>query len=142
MTTRVVDPEVLPSSSAPPSMGEVALRIQRLERLTKLLDEAIEVPFLQQRVGLDAIIGLAPIIGDLITALTASYIVYEAKQLGASRWLIARMSWNVAADVLGGIVPIAGDLFDMYYKANRKNLDLLKAALRKRGYDLAEDDRR
>jgi hypothetical protein len=112
--------------SRPRSRAE---RIARIEWLSSLLDTAIVVPGTPIRFGLDALIGLVPGIGDAITALLALYIVREARALGAPRILIARMLANVALDGVVGAVPVAGDLFDVAFRANRRNVALLRQHL-------------
>src|SRR6185503_4238196 len=112
--------------SPPQSRAE---RIARIEWLSSLLDTAILVPGTNIRFGLDALIGLVPGIGDVITTLLSLYIVREARALGAPRLLIARMLANVALDGVVGAVPVAGDLFDVAFRANRRNVALLRAHL-------------
>jgi hypothetical protein len=102
---------------------------ERLIVLTRLLDSAVEVPGLRTRVGLDALLGLLPGVGDLISGALGVYLVAEARQLGASRWLQARMIGNLLIDTAVGAVPVAGDLFDVYFKAHVRNLKLLQKEL-------------
>ncbi|GJD62404.1 DUF4112 domain-containing protein [Methylobacterium frigidaeris] len=104
----------------------------RLELLAHILDTAILLPG-NRRIGLDAIVGLIPVIGDAITTAISSYIVWEARRLGAPRWLIARMAANVAIDGVVGAVPLVGDLFDAAFKANRRNVQLLRRHLERSG---------
>ena len=87
------------------------------------------VPGTNIRFGLDALIGLVPGIGDAVTTLLSLYIVREARALGAPRLLIARMLANVALDGVVGAVPVAGDLFDVAFRANRRNVALLRQHL-------------
>jgi len=101
----------------------------RLIALTRLLDTAFYVPFLRTRAGLDAVLGLIPGVGDLITAALGLYLVYEARELGASRWLRARMIGNLLVDFAAGAVPLVGDVFDVYFKAHVRNLKLLQKEL-------------
>ncbi len=104
-------------------------RLQSLRRLAlfeSLLDRAFQVPFLG-RVGLDSIVGLIPVLGDTVAALMGTVIVVEARRLGAPRWLQLRMVANLALDTGLGAVPLAGDLFDVFFKANTANMTLLKA---------------
>jgi Domain of unknown function (DUF4112) len=108
---------------APLSRAE---RIARLDALASLLDTAFIVPGTQIRFGVDALIGLIPGIGDAITTLLALYIVREARELGAPRLLIMRMLGNVAIDGLFGAVPLVGDAFDVAWRANRRNIKLLR----------------
>ncbi len=110
--------------------------IARIAMLAKLLDSAFVIPGTNRRVGVDAVIGLVPGIGDAISTLLASYIIWEARQLGLPRWKIARMIANVAVDTAIGAIPIAGDAFDLFFKANERNLRIVHDHLgisRKRG---------
>ena len=96
-----------------------------LGRLAWLLDEAVAIPGTNQRVGFDALIGLIPGVGDTLGALLSTYIIIEAARRGASAWMVARMLGNVAVETVIGVVPIVGDLFDVVWKANTRNLQLL-----------------
>src|ERR687893_925859 len=107
--------------------------LARITLLAKLLDNAFVVPGLNRRVGLDSVIGLVPGVGDAISAALASYIIWEARQLGLPRWKIARMIGNVAVDTALGAVPFAGDLFDVAFKANRRNLRIVREHLERTG---------
>jgi hypothetical protein len=102
---------------------------ERLITVARLMDEAVHVPVLGTRVGLDALLGLVPVAGDLVSAAVGLFMVAQARELGASRWLQARMIGNLLADAAFGAVPIAGDLVDVYFKAHRRNLKLLQKAL-------------
>ena len=104
--------------------------LARITALTKLHDNAVFIPGLNRRIGFDAIIGLVPGIGDLITTLLASYIIWEARQLGLPRWKIARMIGNVAFDTAIGAIPVAGDAFDLFFKANQRNLRIVHEHLK------------
>jgi hypothetical protein len=99
-------------------------RIRRLRALAHLLDDAIPLPG-GYRIGLDPIIGLIPGLGDAIGALLSTYIINEARSLGAPRSILMRMIGNVFTEALIGAVPFAGDLFDAAFKANTRNLALL-----------------
>ncbi|GJE41804.1 DUF4112 domain-containing protein [Methylobacterium soli] len=107
--------------------------LARLEKLAHLLDSAFLIPGTNRRVGIDAVIGLVPIVGDFAGMLMSSYILYEARRLGVPRWLLARMALNVAFDGMVGAVPLAGDLFDAAFKANRRNVRLLRRHLERHG---------
>jgi hypothetical protein len=102
---------------------------ERLLKLTRLMDSAVEVPWLRTSVGLDALLGLAPVAGDIVSAAIGLYLVREARVLGASRRLQARMIGNLLVDAALGAVPVAGDIADVYFKAHRRNLKLLQRAL-------------
>ena len=106
-------------------------RIARLDALATLFDTAFVVPGTEIRFGLDALIGLVPGIGDAITTAIALYIVNEARALGAPRLLVARMLANVALDGVVGAVPLVGDAFDVAFRANRRNMALLRDHLDK-----------
>lgn len=108
-------------------------RIERLERLARLLDTAIVVPGTNIRFGADAVIGLMPGIGDMITTALSAWIVYEAHKLGVPRRLLARMIANVAVDGVVGAVPLAGDVFDVMWRANQRNVRLLREHLQAEG---------
>ena len=109
--------------SRPQSRAE---RIARLDALATLLDTAFFIPGTNIRFGVDAMIGLVPGIGDAITTVMSLYIVHEARELGAPRHLIARMLANVALDGVVGAVPFLGDAFDVMWRANRRNMALLR----------------
>ncbi|WP_375464600.1 DUF4112 domain-containing protein [uncultured Methylobacterium sp.] len=107
--------------------------LARLEALAHLLDSAFLIPGINRRVGLEALIGLVPVVGDLVGLVISSYIVGEARRLGAPRWLLGRMALNVAFDGAIGIVPLAGDLFDAAFKANIRNVRLLRRWMERSG---------
>ena len=90
------------------------------------------IPGTKIRIGLDGLIGMVPIAGDLVGLALSAYIIYLARTLNVSRTLLARMIWNVAVDAGVGAIPVAGDLFDVMYKANVKNVRLLEKHLHKR----------
>jgi hypothetical protein len=96
-----------------------------MRRVGWLLDNSIPVPGTRIRLGIDQLIGLVPGIGDLIGGALSLYIIVEAYRMGIPRTLLARMGWNVAVDTLVGEVPVLGDLFDIGFKANVRNLALL-----------------
>jgi len=102
----------------------------RLISLARLMDSAIEVPGLRRGVGLDALLGLVPVAGDALSALIGLYSVIQARELGASRWLQARMVGNLLLDAAIGAVPIAGDVADVFFRAHRRNLRLLQRHLK------------
>jgi hypothetical protein len=105
--------------------------IEHLETLVRLLDEAIRIPGTNWRFGLDSVFGLLPGAGDLAGAILAAYVLKESSRLGASRRTLARMVGNIALDFAVGAVPLLGDVFDVAFKANRRNLRLLKKHLKR-----------
>jgi hypothetical protein len=107
--------------------------LERLESLAQLLDTALVIPGTNFRFGADAIIGLVPGIGDAITTAISAYIVYEARRLGVPRHVLMRMIGNVALDGLVGAVPLVGDLFDTMWRANVRNVRLLRKHLERDG---------
>jgi hypothetical protein len=113
-----------------------AATVRRLDVLAQLMDNAFLIPGLNRRVGLDAIIGLVPGIGDAVTTVIQSYIIWEARRLGAPASVIARMVGNVALDGLVGVIPLVGDLFDATFKANIRNMRILRDYLEKSDPDL------
>ena len=102
---------------------------ERLARLAWLLDSSIPIPGTRFTIGLDALIGLVPVVGDLVGVLLSSYIVREAAALGVGRSILARMAVNVAVEGIVGMIPFAGDVFDAAFKANQRNVRLLNAWL-------------
>ncbi len=102
---------------------------ERLITLTRLMDSAIDVPVLRTTVGLDALLGVVPVAGDLLSAAVGVYLIAQARELGASRWLQAKMAGNLVLDAAVGSVPLAGDVFDVYFRAHRRNLKLLQKEL-------------
>jgi hypothetical protein len=111
-------------------LGTDALSIRRrIEALEKLLENSFIVPGINRPIGLDALIGLAPGIGDAITAAMGLYLVWEARNLGLPRWKLWRMTGNVGFDALLGMIPLAGDLIDFFYRSNSRNLKIIKRHL-------------
>ncbi|HYC55540.1 MAG TPA: DUF4112 domain-containing protein [Candidatus Binatia bacterium] len=96
------------------------------ERLVRFLDDGFVVPGTTFRVGFDAILGLIPGVGDLLTTSTGLSLVYLAHQRGVSKAVLGRMLLNLGLDSMIGAIPVLGDLFDIVFKANRRNLTLLQ----------------
>jgi len=104
-------------------------RIKRLDRLAWLLDDSIPVPGTNWKIGLDSLIGLIPGGGDLITGLVSAWLIFEAVSAGASRQTLVKMFSNLGIDLLVGVIPILGDIFDATWKANTRNVELLRKEL-------------
>src|SRR6185503_9317287 len=101
--------------------GHTGKALQRVRGLAWLLDNSIPIPGTRMRIGLDAVIGLIPGLGDAAGAVLSSYILLEAGKLGAPRSTLLRMGANVLVESVVGIVPLVGDLFDAGWKANQRN---------------------
>lgn len=129
-------PHPLPKSDAMvattfnPRFDEAAARIARIRKLAWLLDAQFGLPGTRFRFGINGLLGLSPVVGDVALGLVSLYLIYEAKRLGAPNALLGQMLVNVAIEVVGGAVPIIGDVFDMAFKANLRNFDLLERWLR------------
>ena len=106
-------------------------QLERLRRLARLLDSAVQLPGTRFRFGLDPIIGLVPGIGHLIGAVFSTYIIYQAARLGAPQSILVRMLGNVGVDTLVGEIPLLGDLFDFGWKSNTRNIALLEQHLQR-----------
>lgn len=107
--------------------------LQRLEALAKLMDTAFAIPGTNVRFGLDGVIGLVPGVGDVIAGLVSSYLIWEARRLGVSKWILGRMMANTLLDTTIGAIPLAGDVFDVMFRANVKNMALLRRHLERKG---------
>lgn len=127
VTTPARDPALRPAHATRGSPSKVDLR--RLERLAYWMDGAFRVPGTRWRFGLDGLLGLFPAAGDSLAMLVALYMVLEARRHGAPPRLVARMLANVGLDWAVGSIPLLGDLFDFAFKANRRNLELLRRHL-------------
>jgi len=101
-------------------------RLRRIHLIARLMDDAVSLPGTNLRLGWDSIIGLAPGIGDAATACISGWLVYEAKQLGVPKWKLARMLGNIGIDTVVGAIPLLGDVFDVAFKANRKNARIIR----------------
>ncbi|WP_237072704.1 DUF4112 domain-containing protein [Pseudaestuariivita rosea] len=114
--------------------------IAKLERLANTMDNIVRVPGTNIRIGLDSIAGLVPVLGDSAALIPAGYIVFKSKQLGVSNHTTGRMLFNILVDVVIGSVPLVGDIFDIGWNANLRNVALLKEDIQKKAA-LASDDR-
>lgn len=103
--------------------------LARLRRVAWLIDAVFVLPGTRVRFGLNSVIGLLPVGGDAVLGLISLAIVYRAHQMGVPRAKIGRMLGNVAMEVVGGAVPIVGDLFDVALKANLRNIALVEEHL-------------
>jgi len=101
----------------------------RVEAMEKLLERSFTVPGINRPVGLDFLIGLVPVVGDALAAALGSWIVWEARNLGLSRFQIARMAGNVGFDFVLGLIPVVGDAADFLFRSNTRNLKLIRRHL-------------
>jgi Domain of unknown function (DUF4112) len=114
----------------PPILGtHQPAEVEHLRTLSRLLDSAFVVPGTNYRFGLDALIGLVPGLGDLVSAMFSGYLVLQASRLGAPRSVVSRMLANIALDTAVGWVPLLGDIFDVAWKSNNRNMALLEQHL-------------
>ena len=118
------------SMSIPTGSDPQSIR-QRVEALEMLLERSFRIPGVNFPVGLDAIIGLVPVLGDIVTTGLGAYIVWEAKNLGLPRWKLWRMAGNVGFDALLGLIPGPGDVADVLFRSNTRNLRIIKKHLDK-----------
>ena len=115
-----------------PLLGSDAAAVrQRVEAMEKLLERSLTIPGTKIPIGLDALAGLIPVVGDLITAAMGAWIVWEGKNLGMPKWQLWRMAANVGFDTAIGAVPLVGDVFDFAFRSNSKNLRIIKRHLDK-----------
>lgn len=110
----------IPQTPADPEMA-------RLEALSKLLDNQFRIPGTNMRFGLDGLMGLVPYLGDMSGFVVSGFLMRTMAKKGASPWMMLRMMFNYIIDAVFGVVPIVGDLFDFGFKANRRNVEMLKA---------------
>ena len=108
-----------------------AKQLQRLQRLARLMDTAWGIPFTRLRFGMDSVLGLVPGAGDAIGFGISAYAVILAHRMGAPPALLVKMLANAAIDAGVGSIPVAGDVFDLFFKANTRNLRLLSEFLEK-----------
>jgi Domain of unknown function (DUF4112) len=112
-------------SARDPASPEYLRRFRGLDHTAGLLDSRYRVPFTRVRFGWDAIVGLLPVVGDLATAAVSLHFVHRARALGADGRLASRMILNILIDALLGFIPIIGTVFDVFFRANERNLKLL-----------------
>ena len=115
---------------APLSMGSDPQSIRRrVEAMEHLLEKAIVIPGTNKRIGLDVILDIVPVAGDVAAAALGSYMLWEAKNLGMSKWQIGRMAGNVGVDFLLGLIPWVGAIPDFFFRSNTRNLKIIKRHL-------------
>jgi hypothetical protein len=105
--------------------------LNRIRKLSRLMDTAIGIPGTKFRIGLDPIMGLIPGAGDIVSTGFSAYIIYLATQFGLPGEDLKKMIFNIGLEAVAGTVPLVGDLFDAYYKSNIRNLAILEQHLQK-----------
>jgi hypothetical protein len=111
-----------------------AAALDRLDMLATVFDTAVLIPGTNIRFGAEAVLRLIPGIGDVAASALSFYLLYEASRLGVPKWLMVRMAANVILEGAVGTVPVAGDAFDIYFRANRRNVALLRKHFRRDGF--------
>lgn len=118
-----------------PSLGTDPQSVrQRVEAMEKLLERLFVIPGTKQNVGLDVVLDLVPVVGDIAAAAMGAYIVWEAKNLGMSKWQMARMTGNVGTNWLLGllsVVPVVGAIPTLFFRSNSRNLKIIRRHLDK-----------
>ena len=115
-----------------PSLGSDPASVrQRVEALERVMERLVVVPGLNRPVGLDVILDLVPFVGSTAGAVIGAYLAWEARNLGMSKWHVARMGGNVTVDWLLGLIPWIGAIPDFFFKSNTRNLRIIKRHLDK-----------
>lgn len=102
---------------------------KKLDQLAWLLDNSIKIPGTSWKIGLDGILGLIPGVGDLAAGGLSTYILYQAVKMKVPRTILARMALNILLESVMGVIPVVGDVFDFMFKANQRNVDLMRKYL-------------
>lgn len=114
----------------PTGTDPVSVR-KRIEAMELLLERSFRIPGINYPIGLDSIVGLVPVLGDIVTTAMGAYIVWEARNLDMPKWKLWRMAGNVGFDALLGAVPVVGDAADFLFRSNSRNLKIVKKHLDK-----------
>jgi len=112
-----------------PTGNDAASVRARVEMMERLLERSFTIPGVNMPVGLDALVGLVPVLGDVVTAVMGTYIVWEARNLGLPKWKLARMGINVLFDTALGAIPVVGDAADLVFRSNTRNLKIIRKHL-------------
>jgi len=108
-----------------PTGSDAASVRARVTAMEQLLERSFVIPGVNMPVGLDALVGLVPVLGEVVTAALGAYIVWEARNLGLPRWKLARMGMNVLFDTAIGAIPVVGDAADLLFRSNSRNLKII-----------------
>ncbi len=123
MDRRPVPPRII-AMQLPTGTDAASVRA-RVTAMEQLLERSLVIPGINMPIGLDVIIGLVPVLGEIITTAMGAYIIWEARNLGMSRWQQARMGANVLFDTAIGAIPLVGDAADVLFRSNTKNLKII-----------------
>jgi len=115
-----------------PVPDEYVVRLDRLDRLADFLDSRFRIPGTSIRFGWDPIVGMVPVVGDIVMAVYGLRLIEQARRLGADRPMLMRMALNVGIDFAAGSIPFVGPIFDLFYRANLRNLKLLTDEIQRR----------
>jgi hypothetical protein len=97
----------------------------RVTAMEKLLERSFVIPGVNMHIGLDALVGLVPVLGEIVTTAMGAYVIWEARNLGLPKWKLARMGLNVLFDTALGAIPLVGDAADVLFRSNTKNLKII-----------------
>lgn len=97
----------------------------RVTAMEKLLERSFVIPGVNMPIGLDALVGLVPVLGEIVTTAMGAYVIWEARNLGLPKWKLARMGLNVLFDTALGAIPLVGDAADVLFRSNTKNLKII-----------------
>ena len=123
MNRRPVPPRII-DMQLPPGKDAASVRA-RVTAMEKLLERSLVIPGVNLPIGLDVLVGLVPVLGEIISTAMGAYIIWEARNLGMSRWQQARMGANVLFDTAIGAIPLVGDVADLAFRSNTKNLRII-----------------
>jgi hypothetical protein len=123
MNRRPVPPRII-DMQLPPGKDAASV-LARVTAMEKLLERSLVIPGVNLPIGLDVLVGLVPILGEIISTAMGAYIIWEARNLGMSRWQQARMGANVLFDTAIGAIPLVGDVADLAFRSNTKNLRII-----------------
>lgn len=124
MNDRRTDPPRIIAMQLPTGTDAASVRA-RVTAMEKLLERSLVIPGINMPVGLDVLVGLVPVLGEIVTTAMGAYIIWEARNLGMSRWQQARMGANVLFDTAIGAIPVLGDVADLAFRSNTKNLRII-----------------
>ncbi len=130
--TSRIDPETVSQFAEALALKDDPASVrQRVEALEHLMEGLVTIPGINRKIGLDVILDLVPIAGDAVAAAMGAYMIWEARNLGMSRWQMTRMAGNVGIDFGLGLIPFVGAIPDFFFRSNTRNLKIIKRHLDK-----------